>query len=335
MVARGPDGVKIGPLGALKGNVPEPTAKTRDYRGKSRSRPMIDRLIAALAERQHGVVAIWQLIELGLGPDAIQYRVSIGRLHRVHQGVYAVGHRHLTREGHRMAAVLAYGPDAVLSHWSAAAHWGIGGARVRYDVTTPHKKRSRKTIRAHTARLRHDDQTVHNGIPITTVARTILDLAAQSTTDQITYLIEEADRKHLLDIPALDRAIARRPRAAGVARLKAVLITYRGPADTRSQLERKFRRLIAKAGLPEPQFNVVIAGITVDVFWPEWKLVVELDGEPYHNNPRAFENDRIRDARLQKHDLRVLRVTGDRIDNAPDEVLADVIALRRPAKPSS
>jgi very-short-patch-repair endonuclease len=291
---------------------------------------VIDGLIAALADRQHGVVAIWQLIELGLTPDTIQYRVSIGRLHRIHRGVYAVGHRNLTREGHRMAAVLAYGPQAVLSHWSAAAHWGIGAARVKYDVTTPHSKRSRKTIRAHTARLHPEDRTVQNGIPITTPARTILDLAATLTKDQITYLIEEADRKQLLDVNAVDRAIARRPRAAGLARLKAVLKSYRGAADTRSKLERKFRRLIHSSGLPEPRFNVVVAGITVDVFWPQWKLVVELDSESYHDNPRAFENDRIRDATVQKHDLRVLRVTGDRLDNAPDDVLADVLALRRP-----
>ena len=261
------------------------------------------------------MVAVWQLLELGLGRGAIAYRVSIGRLHRVHQGVFAVGHRKLTREGHRMAAVLAYGPDAVLSHRSAAAHWGIGHASYRHDVTTPQSKRSRKTIRAHTAELHAEDRTVHDGIPTTSVARTILDLAAKCTKDQLTYLIEEADRKHRLDLAALDRAIARRPRAAGVARLKAVLETYRGPADTRSKLEREFRALIARANLPEPQFNVVIAGLTVDVYWPQWGLVVELDSDAYHNNPRAFETDRIRDATLQKIDLRVLRVTGDRVDN--------------------
>lgn len=291
---------------------------------------MIDRLVAALAEQQHGVVAVWQLLELGLGRGAIAYRVSIGRLHRVHHGVFAVGHRKLTREGHRMAAVLAYGPEAVLSHRTAAAHWGIGSASYRYDVTTPTGRRSRKTIRAHSAKLLEQERTVHNGVPITTVERTILDLAATLTKDQIAYLIEEADRKRVLDINALDRAIACRPRAAGVGRLKAVLNTYRGPADTRSKLERQFRALIARAKLPEPQFNVVLAGITVDVYWPEWRLVVELDSDPYHNNPRAFENDRIRDATLQKHDLRVLRVTGERLDSAPDDVLADVLALRRP-----
>ena len=291
---------------------------------------MIDRLTAALAERQHGVVATWQLLALGLTHDDIGYRAQTGRLHRIHWGVYAVGHRNLTRQGHRMAAVLAYGPDAVLSHRSAAAHWGIGQASYKIDVTTPKGRRSRKTFRAHAARLQSEDRTVHDGIPVTTVARTIFDLAAQLSKDQLTYLVEEADRKQLLDLRKLDRAIARRPHAAGTKRLNEVLGAYRGPADTRSRLERDFRKLIAKAGLPEPQFNVLVAGLTVDVYWPQWKLVVELDGEPYHKTPSAFETDRIRDATLQKVDLRVLRVTGDRLDNTPGAVLADIRALRRP-----
>ncbi len=113
--------------------------------------------------------------------------------------------------------------------------------------------------------------------------------------------------------------------------MNAVLAAYRGTADTRSKLEKDFRALIAGAGLPEPQFNVLVAGLTVDVWWPEWRLVVELDGEPYHTNPTAFESDRIRDATLQKQDIRVLRVTGDRMDQAPAAVLDDILTLRRPA----
>ncbi len=138
---------------------------------------VIDHAIAALAERQQGVVAIWQLLALGLGTDAIQYRASIGRLYRIHRGVYAVGHRKLTPQGHRMAAVLAYGPDAVLSHWSAAAQWSFGQSRWKTDVTTPTDRRSRKTIRAHTAKLDAEDRDIRDGIPVTSVARTIFDLA--------------------------------------------------------------------------------------------------------------------------------------------------------------
>ncbi|MGO9496184.1 MAG: DUF559 domain-containing protein [Solirubrobacteraceae bacterium] len=290
---------------------------------------MIDRLIAELADQQHGVVATWQLVALGLTHDDIGYRAQTGRLHRIHRGVYAVGHRKLTRQGHRMAAVLAYGPDAVLSHRSAAAHWDLGSGSYRIEVTTPKERRSRQTIRVHTATLHEEDRTTHDGIPITTVARTIHDLAARSSTDQLTYLIEAADRKDRLDLQALDRAIARRPPAPGTKRLKAVLATYRGPADTRSHLERGFRKLIAKAGLPEPQFNVVVAGLTVDVYWPQWRLVVELDSGLYHDTPRGFETDRIRDAIVQKAGVRVLRVTDERFDHDANGVLADIIALAR------
>lgn len=283
-----------------------------------------------MAERQHGVVATWQLLRLGLTQDDIDYRARIGRLHRIHHGVYAVGYRTLTPKGHRMAAVLAYGPEAVLSHQTAAAQWGIGQPTAKFHVTTPTSRRSRPKIRAHRAVLHPEDITVRDGIPVTSVARTVLDLAATLNHDRLTHLIEEADRKELIDLRALDRAVARRPRAAGIRRLKAVLAVYRAPADTRSKLERDFRSLITKAGLPEPQFNVVVAGLTVDVYWPQWKLVVELDGEPYHNNPSAYETDRIRDATLQKVDIRVLRVTGKRLEQDWPGVLADILALRRP-----
>jgi very-short-patch-repair endonuclease len=304
----------------------EPSEKSREYRGKSQSH---DREIAALADRQHGVVAVWQLLQLGLGRDAIQYRASIGQLHRVHHGVYAVGYRTLTPKGHRMAAVLAYGPDALLSHQTAAAQWGIGQPSTKFHVTTPTTRQSRPAIRAHSGILHEEDVTVRDGIPVTSVARTILDLASQLNADRLTRVIEDADRKELFDLKALDRAMSRRPHAPGIRRLRAVLADYRRPADTRSKLERDFRAFIVRNRLPEPQYNVVVAGLVVDVYWPQWKLVVELDGEPYHANPRAFETDRIRDATLQKIDIRVLRVTGKRMDNEPGNVLADILALRR------
>jgi very-short-patch-repair endonuclease len=320
-----PDGVILSRSGLLSGVAPGPVEKPAN----SYEKAQWDAAIARLAERQHGVVATRQLIALGLSHQDIYYRVRIGRLHRIHRGVYAVGYRKLTRHGHWMAAVLAYGPDAVLSHRSAAALLGIGPGFWKIEVTTPHGKRSRKGTRAHVGALHPEDVTTHDGIPVTSVARTILDLAAQRDYDQLTRLVEDADRRQWLDGRALDRAMQRRPHAAGTSRLKRVLATYRGAADTRSKLERDFRALIANNGLPEPQFNALVAGLTVDVYWPRWKLVVELDGEPYHSSPRKFEDDRIRDATLQKHDIRVLRVTGNRLDHQPNQVMADILALRR------
>src|SRR3984885_8153242 len=303
-------------------------AKTGDSQRKRHPDRGIDRLIAALADRQHGVVAVWQLGALGLGYEAIRPRANVGRLHRVHHGVYAVGYRKLTRHGHWMAAVLAFGPDARLSHRSPAALWGIGPGFWKIEVMVPTARRARRGTRTHRATLHEEDIATHSGIPVTSVARTVLDLAGVLTENALTRLIEDADRAELLDGRALDRVIARRPKMAGIVRLRSVLAAYRGPADTRSKLERDFRTLIAAAGLPGPQFHVLVARLTVDVFWPQWKLVVELDGRPYHMSPRPFETDRIRDAKLQRIDLRVLRVTGWRLDNQPHAVLPHPLPLK-------
>ena len=285
-------------------------------------------MIAAFAQRQHGVIAAWQLVRLGFDAKALRYRAKVERLHRLHHGVYAVGHTKLTREGHWMAAVLAYGPDAVLSHRTAAALWEIGKSWGKLDVTTPHSRRSRARIRAHTAPLPPEDLCRRSGIPVTSVARTILDVAGVLDEDRLTRVIEDAVRARLFHLPALDHAIARRPRARGVKRLRAVLADYR-ETDLRSELERDFRALIQQAGLPEPGYNVLVAGVLVDAFWPSWQLVVELDGRVYHTSPRAFERDRVRDATLQKANLHVLRITHRRLTREPATVLADIMALRQ------
>jgi very-short-patch-repair endonuclease len=325
-VPRGQDGVILRARALLTAMPFDETEITREYRGKSQTHP--DVVIAELADRQHGVVATWQLRELGFTHDAILRRAAAGRLHRIHHGVYAVGRRKLTPHGHRMAAVLAFGPRAVLSHQTAAANWGIGQPSAKIHVTTPSTKRSRRTIRAHTSILHPEDITTHDGIPTTSVARTIIDLAASRDDNGLTSLIEEADRKELFDLGALERAVARRPRVAGVSRLNAVLADYRGTADTRSKLERDFRAFIARNRLPEPQYNVLVAGLTVDVYWPQWKLVAELDSRGYHATLSAFERDRVRDAVLQKAGFRVLRITSKRLENEPAAVLADILALR-------
>jgi very-short-patch-repair endonuclease len=290
-----------------------------------------DQAIAALAHRQHGVVATWQLRRLGLAKRAIQYRATVGRLHRIYHGVYAVGHRTLTRRGRWMAAVLTYGREAVLSHRTAGALWGIATGGWKIDVTTPHGKRSRGGIRHHEARLHPEDVSRCDGIAVTSVARTILDLAAILDHDALTRVIENADRAGLLKLGALERAIARRPRCRGVTRLRSILADYRGAPDLRSKNERFFRKLIAKAGLPEPQWNVLVSGILVDACWPQWKLIVEIDSRAFHASPSAFERDRVRDAELQKLGYRVLRVTEKRLYADPQGVLRDirVLAFRR------
>lgn len=289
-----------------------------------RNKPQSDEEIARLADEQHGVVASWQV---DLDRHAIHRRLATARLFRKYRGVYAVGRPTLTRKGVWMAAALAYGPDALVSHRTAAALWEIGQSSWKIDVTTPQSTRSRADVRAHTAVLHPEDRSRRDGIPVTSVARTILDLAATLTEDQLARTIENADRLERFDLKSLDRAIARHSRPAGIRKIRKILADYRGAADTRSELERDFRALIHKAGLPEPQYNVIVAGLEVDAYWPQWRLVVELDSRRYHAGSRAFERDRIRDATLQKAACRVLRITHKRLHQQPATVIADVLAL--------
>jgi hypothetical protein len=304
----------------------ETTRPSRETPRPSREAPHPDREIARIADRQHSVVAAYQL---SLTRDAIKHRIDAGRLYRKYRGVYTVGHRKLTREGEWMAAVLAYGPKAVLSHQSAGALWGLTSGSSKIHVTTPSSRRNHGRITHHRAQLHELDIIRLNGIPVTSVARTIYDLASCLPQSRLLKAVEEADRRGLLEMRALDAAIARRPRARGVRKLEAVLKDYRLPPDTRSPLEDDFLALVRSAGLPSPALNAVVDGYPVDVYWPQWELIVELDGRPYHTSPRAFEADRIKDTVHQKHGRRVMRVTRRRLTNQPREIRADIERFRR------
>jgi hypothetical protein len=293
----------------------------------------LDAAIAELAERQHGVVARWQLLGLGLGRGAIARRVEMKRLHLIHRGVYAVGHRRISRMGWWMAAVLACGPDAVLSHRSAAVLWGIlEGSPASVDVTAPRELAGRAGIRVHTAALADDERTVEAGIPVTTVARTLLDLAAVLQLHELNRALERAEALRLSDPTPLVALVTRHRRRRGTARLKKAL--EQGPlrpAVTKSELERRFLTFLEQAGLPRPQTNVwlEIAGdwIEVDCAWPEQRVIVELDSRAYHQTGAAFERDRRRDRRLLAAGWRVARVTDKAMEDEPTALRAELAAL--------
>jgi predicted transcriptional regulator of viral defense system len=286
-----------------------------------------ERAIAALAARQHGVVARWQLIELGLTSRAITYRVSIGRLHVVHRGVYAVGHRRVTARGRWMAAVLACGSGAVLSHRSAAALWGfLDAASPRVDVTTPSRSGSSvPRIRRH--RVRHlppEDTTKVDGIPVTTLARTLFDLAEVLDQDALERAFEAAERSELLDMRAIELTCERSPGRRAHKRLRCLLASLSSALPTRSELERLFHRVCRLTDLPLPQVNVLVEGLEVDAFWPAHRLVVELDSFEFHKTRAAFERDRARDTTLLLAGYRVVRITYRRLRDDPDEVAETV-----------
>jgi very-short-patch-repair endonuclease len=286
--------------------------------------------VAMLAERQHGVVAYRQLLELGIGRGAIHRRVRAGVLHPVHRGVYCVGHRRIPVRGRWMAAVLACGPTALLSHGSAALLWGLlmtSGSRI--DVMTARRTRhNRSGIALHrTRRLHPDDRSSRDGIPVTSVARTLLDLAPRLPSRRLARAIDQADRLAMFDMRAAESLLRRSGGHPGRGPLERALRGYRTPAATRSELERRFLSLCQEAGLPRPQANVAVEGVEVDIAWPDRRLVVELDGYEFHRTRARFEQDRSRDGDLLIAGYRVLRITHRRLESDAPGVVATVRRL--------
>jgi predicted transcriptional regulator of viral defense system len=241
--------------------------------------------VAELARRQYGVVARWQLVDLGLGKREIERRLASSRLHQVHPGVYAVGHRHIPREGWWMVAVLSVGPAAVLSHHSAAVLWGLRGYSSEVlHITAPHKSTSSKRFRRHASHLPLDERTTEEGIPVTTVPRTIFDLAATEPVDVIKAMLKESEYRNLYDRLSLWDLVNRYPGRRGVRRVRAALeeIKEEPVGRTRSRLEERFAPFLRRHHLPLPRFNDWISAwgknFQVDCHWPGTGEIVELDG---------------------------------------------------------
>jgi len=281
------------------------------------------RKIADLAERQHGVVSADQMTRLGLSKDQIFWEASIGRLHRVHQGVYAVGHRALSRHGKCLAAVLSCGHGSLLSHRSAAWLWGLTTYWPSIvEVTAASPKETRPAIRLHSAQaLAPNDRDIFESIPVTAIPRTLLDFAAINPAF-LGSVLDKAKRRDLLDLMALDHLLARSRGFRGVARLRDALEIYRVPAFTRSHLERRFLTLVRRADLPRPSMNFFVEGCELDAYWPYERFAVELDTYDYHGDPRAFEADRLRQEDLKLAGIEMTRVTGVRMDREPEAVVA-------------
>jgi very-short-patch-repair endonuclease len=293
----------------------------------------IEQRVAALAAEQWGVVAARQLVASGVGRSTIARLVKSGRLIRRHRGVYAVGHASLRPEGHRMAAVLACGPGAVLSDRTAAGVWGVRpDNRPRYDVTVPGAGgRKLPGIVVHQRRLDPRDVTTVNGIPVTTLARTYLDLAACVPTDHTAKALERGEQLRLFDLRAVDDVLARHPGHRGAARLRTAVDRMRPDHERlRSWLEREALVLIERLRLPRPALNAELHGHEVDLLWPEHRLVVELDSRTYHDTALAFETDRRRDADHVLGGYRVLRITRRRLDEDRAGVADALRTLLRP-----
>jgi hypothetical protein len=284
-----------------------------------------------LADRQHGVVAIAQLRRLGFRAHHIDRRLAAHRLRAVYRGVYAVGHRRIGREGQWLAAVLACGPGALLSHRSAAALWGILDLeRPRPDVTVPgHGTRERPGIRVRRSTVLHvEDRSEHLGIPVASVARTLLDLATDVPVWRVRRAASEATRLDLLDHAAADRLIERSQGRHGVSVLRALVAAdLSADARTRSDLESRFLDFCRGEGLPTPLVNAHVGGYEVDAYWPQARLVVELDSWEFHKDREAFERDRQKAADLTRQGFTVVQITDRRLKRERREVHATLRAL--------
>lgn len=280
-----------------------------------------ERILAAIAVRQHGVVTTAQLAAAGVGKNGITRRVADGRLDRLHRGVFLLGPLTgpWTKE---MAAVLACGEIAVLSHRSAAALWRIRRTWLGPPEVTVFEgaSRGRPGLRVYrTTRLDPRETRRREGVPVTAPARTLLDLATLISERDLARAVEEAQVLRIVTPRELAHIAGRgRP---GSAALRAVLNLQHEPSLTRSEAEIAFLELIRSAGLPAPETNVNVLGHEVDFLWRAQKLIVEVDGFAYHSSRQAFERDRRRDARLQAAGFRVIRFTYLQIVNEPRTVI--------------
>ena len=289
----------------------------------------VERAIARIGARQDNVISLDQLLSAGLGRGAITHRVRARWLQRLHRTVYLLGAAPPTLMARAQAAAMACGAGAVVSHRSAAEMFGLLAETERdVDVTVAGRNLApRAGIRRHrVAELPRHDVTKMRGIPVTSVARTIADLAATEPERDVEAAFQEALYRKIVASPAVAAIIKREPRRKGAPVIRALI---EDPRMTRSEKERKLLRLIDAAQLPRPVTNVRLHGCLVDVYWPEQGLVVEFDGHRAHGHRLAFESNRKRDQVLLAHGVRVMRVTDRHLGREPVAVAARIaMALR-------
>jgi len=278
-----------------------------------------DARVAWKAARQHGVVSRAQLLALGLSRAGIERRVAAGWLHRVHRGIYAVGHAGLTPRGRWMAAVLAGGDGAVLSHRSAGALWEISFDAHEPEITASLHRRPGLVV--HKGMIRRGETVTVDGIRVTKVGRTLLDLAEVLTLDQLVKAIDNATNSRRLGRTTMPSVIKQARGRRGLKPLKqALLITRPQDVLTRSELERRALRLIKNAGLEPPEVNARLHGYEVDLLWRAHRLAVELDSREHHGTDTALDRDTRKAGNLRKHGYTTLHFTWRQVVNDPDWV---------------
>jgi hypothetical protein len=294
-----------------------------------------DRVVAWLAGRQHGVVARWQMLGLGMSEQMVKTRVGHGGLHRLHLGVYAYGHRAITVESRWMAAVLAFGPKAVLSHRSAGQLWGlVPRSSIAPEVTRPGRAR-RPHLVAHQGVLLRDEMVRVQGIPVTSVPRTMFDLAATRSEREVERAWNEMEVRGFRDRLSVPHLLERYPGRKGSLVLARLAERRETPVGiTRNDLEEAFLGLIDRFGLPRPRINAYLAVrdrfYEIDCLWEDRRVAIELDGGGAHRTTKAFHDDRERDRILTAEGFTTARITWDHIHDTPDQVASDLHRILTP-----
>lgn len=297
-----------------------------------------ERKLGALAARQHGVITRQQLLDAGLSLRTIGRRVERGQLHRLHRGIYASGDRELSWQGRWLAAVLACGEGALLSHRSGAALWGFIRPHGEPIEISAAAGRTRPGIVVREGGIESSDRSEVAAIPVTSVARTLFDLAEVLDERQLGRAWEEADRLKLLVLSEVEAVCARGYGRRALRPIRELIEQARAPETAGSELEERVIELCREHDLPLPETNVEILGREVDGFWPRERLIVEADGFAFHGHRTAFERDRERDAAMQVEGYRVIRLTYRRLEREPAAVasqLRHLLGLDPPAESSA
>jgi very-short-patch-repair endonuclease len=289
----------------------------------------LDREIARLAKDQHGVVARWQLLAMGMGSGAIDVRLDRGQLHELHRGVYVVGVRRVTRSGRWLAAVLAAGPGAVLSHRSAGRLWRVlPPTAEEVDVICPGTQVRRQGIVGHRGAVEDDERLVRDGIPVTSPFRTVFDLASVLEMRELERAFHEAEARQLRDRVSLPMLLERYPGRRGARKVRRLLEHGQPEGVTRNDFEEAFMTLVDAFGLARPRMNADLAlrgrFYEIDALWERERVAVELDSRGIHGTPKKFESDRRRDRILLAEGWRTMRITWRQLQEEPEEIAADL-----------
>lgn len=297
--------------------------------------------VARLADRQHGVIGRRQLLALGIGDGTTKRWLRAGRLHSLHREAFAVGYTRVSLYGRWLAAVLACDEGALLSHRSAAALWGLARPRgSTVDVTGRGGRQwrpGRSGICLHRGQIHAGEATERAGIPVTTVARTLFDLAEAVDREQLRRAWEEADRLKLLNLRAIERVCELGYGRHALRPIRPLLAEARVPVTTRSPLEDRFAEFCREhlADLPAPQTNVSILDHEVDAYWSSHRLAVEMDSWEFHGHRAAFERDRARDAKMQTAGYRVLRFTHRQLETEAPRITTQLRTMLGADPPST